>query len=253
MDLTEPRGGVFRGGINRGEEKPRKTMHEGHRRRMYEKLKQGDGLYDHELLEILLFNAFTRTNTNPIAHRLLKAFGSIQGVFDADVAQLVTVEGVGERVALYLKCVGECYARMRGRGGSPAVKNFADFKDYAAKRLRGRMEEVLELNFMDRNGKVIYVYTTSSGELHRVKVQPEKISEIMTAVKPSGMFAAHNHLGGDSKPSENDDDFTGALLTLCRLHNVKLYDHVIYAADNNIFSYFTSGRLDKIARSLKTK
>ena len=41
-------------------------MHEGHRRRMYAKLKNDDGLHDHEVLEILLFNAFPRVNTNPV-------------------------------------------------------------------------------------------------------------------------------------------------------------------------------------------
>ena len=63
-------------------------MYEGHRRRMYGKLKSGDSLYEHELLEILLFNAFQRKNTNPIAHALLDAFGSIAGVFNAEVEQL---------------------------------------------------------------------------------------------------------------------------------------------------------------------
>lgn len=36
--------------------KRQQIMHEGHRSRMYEKLKRGDSLYEHELLEILLFN-----------------------------------------------------------------------------------------------------------------------------------------------------------------------------------------------------
>ncbi len=40
-------------------------MHEGHRRRMYEKLKNDDGLHDHEILEILLFNAFRERIPTP--------------------------------------------------------------------------------------------------------------------------------------------------------------------------------------------
>ena len=78
-------------------------MHEGHRRRMYEKLKNDDGLHDHELLEILLFNAYPRINTNPIAHELIKTFGSLSGVLAADVDRLKAVDGVGESVALYIK------------------------------------------------------------------------------------------------------------------------------------------------------
>ena len=82
-------------------------MHEGHRQRMYDKLKNDDGLFDHELLEILLFNALPRKNTNPIAHELLDTFGSLAGVLAADTEKLKAVNGVGENVALYLKCIGE--------------------------------------------------------------------------------------------------------------------------------------------------
>ena len=69
-------------------------MHEGHRQRMYDKLKNDDGLHDHELLEILLYNGLPRINTNLIAHELLNTFGSISGVLDADVDKLTAVKGV---------------------------------------------------------------------------------------------------------------------------------------------------------------
>ena len=103
-------------------------MHEGHRKRMYEKLKNDDGLYEHELLEILLFNAFQRKNTNPIAHALLDSFGSISGVLNASVEELCAVEGVGESVALYLKCIGECTKRTSaGSAGVAQLKSYDDF------------------------------------------------------------------------------------------------------------------------------
>ena len=71
-------------------------MHEGHRKRMLERLAQGgENLQEHELLEILLFNAIPRKNTNEIAHNLLNAFGNIDGVFGAEFSQLSEIEGVG--------------------------------------------------------------------------------------------------------------------------------------------------------------
>ena len=60
------------------------SEHDGHRHRIIEKLDTGV-LCEHELLEILLFNALPRRNTNDLAHRLLTAFGSIRGVFSASV------------------------------------------------------------------------------------------------------------------------------------------------------------------------
>ena len=76
-------------------------MHEGHRRRLLQKLKNGDNLFEHELLEILLFNAYPRKNVNPVAHALLSRFAGIGEILQASPDELTTVEGVGENVALY--------------------------------------------------------------------------------------------------------------------------------------------------------
>ena len=66
-------------------------MHEGHRQRMLQRLGDAKHLQDHELLEILLFNAIPRKNTNPLAHELLSAFGSLEGVLRAVYEELLRV------------------------------------------------------------------------------------------------------------------------------------------------------------------
>ncbi len=164
-------------------------MHEGHRRRMYEKLKSGDSLYEHELLEILLFNAFQRKNTNPIAHALLDAFGSIAGVFNAEVEQLCAVEGVGESVALYLKCIGECAARS-AEGGSAVIslRNYEDFRRFVCMRFRDKAEEALEMYCLDKSGKVKKISSFTSDEIDRVQVDADRVAKIIAAVKPHGLI-----------------------------------------------------------------
>jgi DNA repair protein RadC len=89
------------------------TDHSGHRKRIIAKLDK-NVLLEHELLEIFLFNAIPRRNTNDIAHRLLARFKSIRGVLDASVAELKTVEGVGENVAAYLVTAGAFFKKYYG-------------------------------------------------------------------------------------------------------------------------------------------
>lgn len=62
-------------------------IHEGHRARMKKKLLENGerSLADHELLEVLLYYAIPRRDTNELAHRLLKQFGSLRGVLSAPV------------------------------------------------------------------------------------------------------------------------------------------------------------------------
>lgn len=220
--------------------------HEGHRKRLYEKLKAGGLLHDHELLEMLLFNAYPRKNTNPIAHKLLDTFGSMRGVFDADIEELCAVKGVGESTACYLKTVGRCaYGAYSAEGNDITLKNYGDFKDYASVRLRGMTEEVIEIYVLDKSGKIKYVYSHSSGEKHRVRVNHDEITRLI-AGKPYGIVIAHNHLTGNSEPSAEDDKFTGEVQLLCAINGVRLFDHCIYAADNDVYSYFATGRIEQI-------
>ena len=55
--------------------------HDGHRSRLkMEFLARPDSFPDHKLLELLLFYANPRSDTNPLAHTLLEQFGSLAGV-----------------------------------------------------------------------------------------------------------------------------------------------------------------------------
>ena len=82
-------------------------LHDGHRQRAKDRYRQlgADALADHELLELALFYAIPRQDTNETAHRLLKRFRSLQGVLQATPEELEKEEGVGRSAALLL-CLG---------------------------------------------------------------------------------------------------------------------------------------------------
>lgn len=79
-------------------------LHDGHRQRKRERfLKQGaDGLADHEVLELLLYYAIPRRDTNELAHRLIQHFGTLDAVFQAPPEALMQVSGIGENAAVLL-------------------------------------------------------------------------------------------------------------------------------------------------------
>ena len=71
------------------------TTHEGHRQRLRRRfLLEGlDNFDEVQVLELLLFYAVPRRDTNPIAHGLLERFGSLSGVLEAPVSALAQVPG----------------------------------------------------------------------------------------------------------------------------------------------------------------
>ena len=92
---------------------PARNPHAGHRSRMRSKaLTYGlDHLDDHEVLEMLLYHAIPRGDTNETAHRLLERFGSFRGLLEAPPEELQAVPGVGESAAVLLKLTMEAARR----------------------------------------------------------------------------------------------------------------------------------------------
>ena len=93
-------------------------VHEGHRDRMKREFLQGGLRHFSEprVLELLLFYSRLQGDVNPLAHRLLEAFGSLSGVLDASPADLA---GEGVRVV-----IGDPEATPIGK---IAKQVFADF------------------------------------------------------------------------------------------------------------------------------
>ena len=71
----------------------KENIHLGHRQRMKEKYysKGIDVFSDHEKLEMLLYFTNKVKDTNAIAHALIKEFGNLENVFNADVEYLQKV------------------------------------------------------------------------------------------------------------------------------------------------------------------
>ncbi len=213
---------------------------------MYEKLNNSDDLFDHEVLEVLLYSACPRVNTNPVAHALLDRFVSISGVFNASIDELKEVDGVGANVAYFIKTVGLCAERAGSIGTSPTLKTFGDCKHFINLRLRGKTEEFIELYFLNKAGRVQRIFSYTSFEKSRASVKVDDILRNVALSRPHGIIIAHNHVDGSANPSEYDDNFTRTVQFICNMNGVQLIDHFIYLSQDEIYSYNDNGRLREV-------
>jgi DNA repair protein RadC len=87
----------------------------GHRARLRQRFREAgaEALPDYELLEMVLYGAFSRGDTKPLAKELIRRFGSFAEVVAAPEARLAEVPGVGESVITMLKVVHAAAARLR--------------------------------------------------------------------------------------------------------------------------------------------
>ena len=102
------------------------SIHEGHRQRMRRQLKTSgmDSLSDVQVLEVLLYYAIPRADTNPIAHRLLERFGSLSGVLEAAPDELSNIEGMGDAAAQLIALIPQLERRhFIDRSGKASILN----------------------------------------------------------------------------------------------------------------------------------
>lgn len=83
--------------------------HLGHRLRLRKRAMTNClyGMEAHEVLEFLLTCVIPVRDMNPLAHRLIEAFGSLGSVLKADRSELLQVQGVGEKTAEFLCSYGQ--------------------------------------------------------------------------------------------------------------------------------------------------
>ena len=122
-------------------------IHDGHREKMRRRFLQGglDNFADHEALELLLFYAIPRRDTNPIAHALMERYGSLSAVLSAPVEDLQKVEGIGESAAILLRLAPLLTrkARLAEREKETVLNSSERAGKYLLERFAGEKHEVI--------------------------------------------------------------------------------------------------------------
>jgi len=227
------------------------NVHSGHRERMIEKIiNNPDSLADHELLEVLLFFSIPRRDTNQTAHNLLRTFGSLSNLFEADAKSISAVNGVGIKTASLIKTCGELVFKTEKERGEPkkCFSAFAKIKqeliDYFANE---RSEKSLVL-LLDKNYIKISELSFTDNDTSSVNTDLPELVHAFAILKPASIILAHNHPSGNPSPSKDDDFTTAKINMLCSVHGVMLADHVIVSGDE-VYSYRRDNRLEDINRN----
>ena len=217
-------------------------MHEGHRERLRERYSNhGIGAFtEHEILELLLTYAIARRNTNELAHRLIDRLGSLQAVLSAEVAELNSIEGVGERTAVFLRLIGDSAAyhaeasarkKQRMRITSPA-----DAAGYALDLMRNERYESVYVVSLDANMRLLHAERLMTGSLSEAPLYPRRVVESALLHRASAVLLLHNHPSGDPAPSNSDFEATQAVRAALNSIDIRLYDHLVVGT-TSVYSF----------------
>ena len=210
--------------------------HADHRQRMKDRfLENGLDIFDeHQVIELLLFFGIPRRDTNVIAHRLIKRFGSLRDVLDAPYEELLTVDGIGEHAATLIKLSAELSRRY-------LISESLDTERFDTVEKLGkflinlflgkRNEEVYLLTF---NGKMemLSCDKLADGLSNLVSFSVKPLIESAILTHASGIVLAHNHPGGIASPSGSDISLTDQLMYMCDQISIPLIEHFVVAGNS---------------------
>ena len=213
------------------------SIHDGHRKRFKgEFLARPDSFPDHKLLELLLFYANPRGDTNPVAHGLMDRFGYLAGVMDALPEELMKVPGVGEHAVVLLKAVKETggrYLSSRSRMDE-IVRGTGDIYEYLKDYFYGARNERIFLLCLDGKGKVLGTRKIGEGNVNAAEITTRGVVEAALSLNASQVVLAHNHPSGLALPSDEDKFTTQRLAKVLEAVNVELVDHVVFSDDDMV-------------------
>ena len=160
-------------------------VHDGHRERLRARFAEHglESFNELNALELLLCYAIPRRDTNELAHRLLDAFGSLSGVFQASMQELTSIPGIGENSAMLILMVPQIVkkAHVSKAKETKIIRNSTDAGNYLLPYFLDEQDEIVMMLCLDNKRAVICCREMGRGVVNCVDA---KISSAKASTPP---------------------------------------------------------------------
>ncbi|HBI74008.1 MAG TPA: hypothetical protein DDY59_12590 [Lachnospiraceae bacterium] len=225
------------------------AIHGGHRNRVRMRyLEEGlDGFEDHEIIELLLFYCIPVKDTNELAHRIIREFGTLHDLLEADPLDIQRRCGVSSNTAVLLSMIAPLSRRYLKEkwGDRPLVNSSKKAGEYAVTLFAGRVYECFFILCLDAQNRVNHAALVHKGTINEAPVYPRIIVETALRHKANSIILAHNHPGGSLKASGADIDVTRKICQAMKPISIHVADHIIVAGDRYV-SFAEQGLMDSL-------
>ena len=164
-----------------------------------------------------------------VAYSLLTRFGSLHGITSANVADLMSVKGIGEATAIRLKSALEISRRLlASEGERQQINSPADAAAIFQSLLMHQDQEYLYTLLLDTRNRVIgepiQIYR---GSLNTSLIRVGEVFRDAIKVNAAALLVSHNHPSGDPSPSPEDVAVTRAIVEAGKLLDIECLDHIV--------------------------
>ena len=216
----------------------KKYPHEGHRDRVKQRFMSVgfNNMTENEILEMLMFYAIPRKDTNDLAKNLLKNFGSLFDVITAPSEELQKC-GLSYNATVYLKMADALCRKYYDDKTKDTVSEIAgsDTADKLAPLFseQGKCEKTAVMLF-DAYGREICTSVVYEGAFADSDRYIRKLLELLLHHHAWAVILAHSHTNNIPMPSAQDVNTTYILKNKINAVNIKLIDHIIFAGHSSV-------------------
>lgn len=202
-----------------------------------------------ELIAILLGTGIRGKNVTLFAKELLEKFGSTRALFEAPLAELMAIHGIGRAKAVQLKAAFSLALRLlqESRYEKKEINSASDAYEQLAGHYYFHDQEEMVVLCRDTRGKQIALEPITRGVLNEVTYHPREVLREVLRHQAHSFVLAHNHPSGDPKPSLSDKEVTHAMVRAATAIGIRLDDHLI-VGDKSYYSFFESRQIPARAR-----
>ncbi len=187
--------------------------------------------HTHELLEMLLYHMIPCKNTNPTAEELLHRLGNLDGVFSADRKALLSVEGIGPRVADLIEAAGAVdIEKSTETFSKEAPRKFDDYKEvgeFFTEYFEGKFTSEVVLLLLNNKMEYISCDSIVKSDFDTAAVRVEPFIDAAISKRAAVAIIAHNHPYGPSFPTVGDKVSNDMMLNSLKGAGVLLAEHYI--------------------------
>ena len=222
----------------------KQDMNKGHRQRLRERFISdlGENMPDYEIVELLLMTNIARKDVKPIAKALLKEFGTVSGIFGADIDAIMAVEGVGQSTAVMFKLVQRATSIVLKQEimNSNILNTWDKLMEYCMVYMAHSSVEQFRVIFLSSRNRVIADEEQSRGTINETSIYPREVIKRALSLNATAVILIHNHPSGNPSPSDADIRMTYEVMEAGMTLNIKVHDHIIIGKEDT-FSFKTAG------------
>ncbi|MBE6720635.1 MAG: hypothetical protein E7571_08315 [Ruminococcaceae bacterium] len=202
----------------------------GHRQRVKDSYlkKSFESMPDHNVLELILFYAIPQKDVKPLAYDLINRFGSLENVINADIDELMKVNGIKEHTAILISLFKNVNIRINQTSAKEKYSSFEDIEKYACQMLRSYKNEVIMITSFDNSNRIINTNIFDSvSSVNSSSLSKKAVAKAAIRDNAAKILVAHNHPNAAPVPSMSDISMTQDLSLFLRQLGVRLIDHII--------------------------